>query len=82
MTDDSERYLVWSCEHRAWWGPGRMAYVKRVSQAGRYSRAVALTIATGAITGTAERLGMLPELPVRESDAVMLVSGMSGEPWR
>jgi hypothetical protein len=59
-----------------------MTYVRRVSQAGRYSRQVAITIASGAMMGTAERLGMLPELPVRESDAVLVVSGKAGEPWR
>jgi hypothetical protein len=59
-----------------------MAYVRRVSQAGRYSRQVALTIASGALVGTSARLGMPPELPVRESDAVLTVAGTGGEPWR
>jgi hypothetical protein len=59
-----------------------MGYVARVSQAGRYSREVALTIAGGAMMGTAERLGMLPELPVRESDAVLMVGRSGGEAWR
>jgi hypothetical protein len=82
MPDDDELYLVWSNEHKAWWAGGRAGYVPKVSQAGRYSRAVALTICSGAIVGTSERIGMLPEIPVRASDAVTMVSGMSGEPWR
>jgi hypothetical protein len=82
MADDDELYLVWSNEHRRWWGPAQAGYVDRIRDAGRYSRPVALAICAGAVIGTAQRLNMLPEIPVRLSDAVMTVAGMSGEPWR
>ena len=38
MTDASERiWLIWSNEHRAWWGPGSMGCVGIIEKAGRYS---------------------------------------------
>lgn len=58
-------YLVWSNEHTAWWGPGLNGYTRELAKAGRYSLAAALAICTNAMPGTAARLGMLPELPVR-----------------
>lgn len=61
-------YLVWSNEHRAWWGPAGRGYVRRVSEAGRYSWPEALAICSRAIPGDAERFGLLPELPVRLAD--------------
>lgn len=56
-------YLIWSNEHRAWWGPGRRGYVKRIADAGRYSESAALEICTNALPG---RRGdePLPEIPV------------------
>jgi hypothetical protein len=33
----SRDWLVWSYEHDAWWGPGRMGYVKDSRKAGRYT---------------------------------------------
>lgn len=65
MTDN---YLIWSNEHRAWWRAGRMGYTRRLKEAGVYSRDEALKICRDAIPGTAGRLGMLPEIPVRVSD--------------
>lgn len=82
MAEVNEPYLVWSNEHTLWWGPGRRGYVERIRDAGHYSREVALAICSGAIVGTAERIGMLPEIPVRLSDAVIITAGMSGERWR
>ena len=70
MGDD---YLIWSNEHGAWWGHGRAGYVGRLMQAGRYSRAEALDICTNAIPGTSTVLGMLPELPVREEDVLVML---------
>ena len=61
-------YLVWSNEHGAWWGPGRHGYRKRLSEAGRYTQAEALEISAQAISGDAERMGLLPELSVRLAD--------------
>ena len=62
-------YLVWSNEHRAWWGPGGRGYTAQLSEAGRYSKEQALNICTNAMPGTSERMGMLPELPVLVQDA-------------
>lgn len=72
MSDDPERYLIWSNEHGAWWGPGRCGYVRRLAEAGRYSRDEALTICAHAIPGDAERFGLLPELPVRLTDVLTM----------
>lgn len=33
----TEQWLVWSNEHRAWWGPGRHGYTTLTDRAGRYS---------------------------------------------
>lgn len=72
MNDDS--YLIFSVEHTAWWGPGGCLYLKRLSEAGRYTRDQALRICTDAMPGTAARLGALPELPVREDDVQEMIS--------
>ena len=32
-----ERYLIWSFEHRAWWGPGRVGYTTATHRAGIYT---------------------------------------------
>jgi hypothetical protein len=61
-------YLIWSHEHGRWWLPGGRGYTTNLAEAGRYSRVRALTICARAIPGTAERLGALPELPVRLAD--------------
>lgn len=68
----SDRYLVWSHEHSMWWGPGGNGYTSSMAEAGRYSRERALEICLHAIPGTADRMGALPELPVREDDALSL----------
>lgn len=33
----AHEWLIWSNEHRAWWGPGRCGYPEKVSAAGRYT---------------------------------------------
>jgi hypothetical protein len=40
----TELYLIWSNEHNAWWGPGRIGYTTEPSKAGRYSLAEASQI--------------------------------------
>jgi hypothetical protein len=72
------QYLIWANEHRAWWGPGRCGYVRRVEQAGRYSHQQALDICTRAIPGTSLDIGMLPELPVKEEDVVFMLQRFAG----
>jgi hypothetical protein len=65
-------YLVWSNEHGGWRGPGD-SYVQDVEHASRYLRnAVVASCVAALYGGTRERLGMLPELPVAEADAVRL----------
>jgi hypothetical protein len=38
------RFLIWSIEHEAWWGPGRSGYTRDVRAAGDYSRGEAWAI--------------------------------------
>lgn len=68
-------YLIWSNEHRAWWGPGERGYVRSLAAAGRYSRPHALSICTRAVPG-AVALGMFAELPVRLADVEQFIAGM------
>lgn len=75
MEQSMIQYLIWSNEHRAWWGPGECGYVPRVSQAGRYSREAALRICANAL-GTALHMGMPAELPVRSEDVADFIRGM------
>jgi hypothetical protein len=44
-------YLVWSNEHRAWWGPKHCGYCIKLEDAGRYSRKEALKICINARGG-------------------------------
>jgi hypothetical protein len=60
-------YLIWSNEHRAWWGPDMWGYTKGLANAGRYSREKALEICRGAIP-TANHIGVISEIPVRLID--------------
>jgi len=62
-------YLIWSNEHRAWWGPGRIGYVPSVLLAGWYSRRDALDICTKAMPGSD---GTLNEIPVPIADIVVM----------
>ncbi len=67
-------YLVWSNEHRAWWGSHETGYVRRLRDAGRYSREDALRICRNAL-GSATGIGMFAELPVREDDVGEFIRG-------
>lgn len=67
-----ETYLIWSHEHGKWWGPGGHGYSASIGRAGRYTRQAAIAICLKAIPGTANRLGALPELPVRLADVMAL----------
>lgn len=51
ITGDGKNYLVWSNEHRAWWGPNRAGYYSSIAAAGRYTRDEALKICVGARGG-------------------------------
>jgi hypothetical protein len=39
------RYVVWSEEHRQWWGPGGWGYTPSLRLAGRYTETEARAIA-------------------------------------
>jgi hypothetical protein len=67
-------YLVWSTEHCAWWAPGHRGYVRDVAEAGRFPRHLALSICAAAMPGTAQRIGHLPEIPVRLVDAMSVIA--------
>lgn len=41
---ESEDYLVWSNQHRAWWRPNSCGYTTDIRSAGRYSRDEAISI--------------------------------------
>lgn len=60
-------YLIWSAEHRAWWGPGRRGYVRGIAAAGRYSKEEMLQICIDAVP-SASSIGTMAEIPVREAD--------------
>jgi len=30
------KYLIWSCEHWAWWKPGGLGYTTEVTEAGQF----------------------------------------------
>ena len=32
------KYLIWSHEHRQWWGPGHCGYTASIERAGRYTK--------------------------------------------
>lgn len=72
LPPNAELYLVWSHEHRRWWGVNGAGYVRSFEAAGRYTHREALLICVRAIPGNARALGALPELPVRLADLLML----------
>lgn len=73
----TREYLVWSNEHRAWWGPGMRGYVARIENAGRYSHEQAMQICTDAMPG---RLGSEPlhEVPVALEDLRAMLGSFNG----
>ena len=83
-----DRYLIWSHEKSAWWGPGRCGYTCRIDRAGRYSHAEAVAICVTSMPGNTKMLGTLPELPVAEADVLAmhrrfreLLPHIPREPW-
>lgn len=70
--DTDATYLVWSNEHSKWWRAGGFGYCRTLAEAGRYTHTQAMDIAAKAIPGTAQGLGMLPEIPVRLEDVEMM----------
>jgi hypothetical protein len=64
------KYLVWSNEHSAWWGPDRCGYTRIIDNAGRYDRAAALSIAGTRDGGWHVRKGNPDEIAIPEQDAI------------
>ena len=63
-------YVVWSNEHRMWWGSNHAGYCSKLATAGRYSREDALGICIGARGG--RRYNEKPsEVPVLYDDAAL-----------
>lgn len=65
----SEKYLIWSNYHSAWWGPEERGYTSFFEEAGRYERQDAITISASARGGWNYKI---TEIPISESDAVEL----------
>lgn len=61
-------YVVWSNEHRAWWGPSHAGYRAKLADAGRYTRDDALAICHGA-RGGREHNDNPSEVPLLLADA-------------
>lgn len=61
------KYLIWSNEHDAWWGPDGWGYTRTLAGAGRYSREDAIRICKQALP-TAMHIGRIAEVPVLASD--------------
>lgn len=40
----ADLWLIWSNEHRAWWGPAKLGYFTNTDRAGRYTREHAAAI--------------------------------------
>jgi hypothetical protein len=72
MPPNAELYVIWSHEHRRWWGVNARGYVQSFMAAGRYTHREALLICARAIPGNAQAMGALPELPVRLADVLMM----------
>lgn len=64
------KYLVWSNEHAAWWGPDCCGYTRIIANAGRYDRAKALSIAGTRDGGWHVRKGNPDEIAIPEQDAI------------
>lgn len=64
------KYLVWSNEHKAWWGPEHRGYTRIISAAGRYDRDEALAIAGTRGGGWVLNKGNPDEIAIPEQDAI------------
>jgi hypothetical protein len=63
-------YVVWSIEHKSWWGPNRSGYTPYLDLAGRYTRDEAIEISRGFFGW---KLAVMPdEVPVLYRDAVAM----------
>lgn len=68
----SEKYLIWSNEHRCWWYANSQGYTTVIENAGRYTREEAMEICRS-LHGKVFDCSRIPdEIPIRESDAIEL----------
>ncbi len=74
MTPTPDKFLIWSNEHRAWWGPNHRGYVASVEHAGQYTEEEAVKICNGANWGW-DVENNPHELPVPEGIARKLKKG-------
>ena len=65
-----DQYLVWSNEHKAWWGANHRGYTRFIDRAGRYDRTEALRIARTRDGGWRLNKGNPDEIAIRERDAI------------
>ena len=72
-----DQYLIWSNEHKAWWGPGRAGYSHRLKRAGRYSREEALAICFEAMAGRRGN-APFPEIPIPATDVEWMMQTFKG----
>lgn len=63
------KYLVWSNEHRAWWGPDECGYTRIIERAGRYDRDKAFIISSKRGGGW-QREENPDEIAIPEADAI------------
>lgn len=65
------KYLIWSNEHKAWWGENSRGYSNNIEYAGRYTSEEAVRICNGANYGWNENTNP-EELPIAEEVAILL----------
>lgn len=72
-----ETYVIWSNEHRGWWGPNKFGYTPDLRNAGRYSRFEAMQVCAATTLHSIAHQppgvmgGKIPsELAMTESDAL------------
>ena len=70
------KYLVWSNEHRAWWGPDERGYTRIIERAGRYDRDKAFSISSKRGGGW-QREENPDEIAIPEADAIAQYTGPS-----
>jgi hypothetical protein len=68
MPKKTDQWLIWSMEHDAFWGAGRVGYTKIQSQAGRYGYEEAVDIVVNANYGAP---------PNKPNEAMMLYMDLS-----
>ncbi len=73
------KYLVWSNEHKAWWGADHRGYTRFIERAGRYERAEALKIAGTRDGGWRLNKGNPDEIAIPEQDAIDQYADISRE---